>query len=148
MPLSGKSFSVDTSQVDRVLTRVRKAKEQIDKSTLAKVKAATNIVYKTASARRPMMSAKEMKASGRKRRVSDPGATAGVPVQTGALQMSIKQSVTQKGDKTTGMVTTNSPYAAFMEFGTRYIQARPFMRPALLLNQEFIKALFAKKPSK
>jgi HK97 gp10 family phage protein len=41
---------------------------------------------------------------------------------TRKLEESIK--VTEKG------VETNSPYAKFMEYGTVYVPARPFMRPA------------------
>lgn len=146
MPYSGSgSFSVDTNRLEGVLKQVKGARDKASKDVLRRMKAATMIVYKTASARRPLITKAQMRKEGRRYQVSDPDATLGVPVRTGALQISIKQSVEQKGDKTTGTVYTKSPYAGFLEFGTSKMAARPFMRPALSLQIDAIKALFANK---
>jgi HK97 gp10 family phage protein len=141
MPIKGRSFSVDTNAIDRVLGKVKSAQATIDKSMLKRVTMATTIVFKTATAKRPMMTKKQMKELGRSDRVSDPNAQLGVPVRTGALQISIKQEVTQKKGITRGRVWTNSPYAKYIEFGTSKMAARPFMSPALNLNTAKIRQL-------
>ena len=58
-----------------------------------------------------------------------------VPVRTGALRASIQietPAATPLGE--TGMRTINvsagMPYAPFVEFGTRHMAARPYLRPA------------------
>lgn len=45
-----------------------------------------------------------------------------VPVDTGTLQ----ESITSEG----GRVSTDVPYAAFVEYGTSYTPPQPYMRPA------------------
>lgn len=42
-----------------------------------------------------------------------------------------------------GYVGTNDPIGKWQEFGTSTIPPRPFLRPALYENREFIKGLFA-----
>lgn len=51
-----------------------------------------------------------------------------VPVKTGTLRRSI-HSVFQNGGLT-GIVGPSVNYGAFVEFGTRRMAARPYMRPA------------------
>ncbi|GIM47036.1 hypothetical protein DNHGIG_25850 [Collibacillus ludicampi] len=41
-----------------------------------------------------------------------------------------------------GYVGTNNPVGEWQEFGTRHIPPRPFLRPALYQEQEFIKEQF------
>jgi HK97 gp10 family phage protein len=50
------------------------------------------------------------------------------PVDTGRLRASIK--VTQLGDGGY-RIGTDVSYAIYVEFGTRYMHAQPFLRPAL-----------------
>jgi HK97 gp10 family phage protein len=53
------------------------------------------------------------------------------PVDTGRLRSSIQAS---RGRDTTGVfadIGTNVEYAVFVEFGTRYMAAQPYLRPAL-----------------
>jgi len=45
------------------------------------------------------------------------------PVDTGALRNSIKVSSAEEGAKVTAAV----PYARFVQFGTRYMEAQPFI---------------------
>ena len=77
-------------------------------------------------------------------RVSDPGAESGVPVRTGLLRSSIESEIIKKGGKTIGKVYTTgaAEYDITIEFGNSRIAPRPFMRPALNLNEERIKELF------
>lgn len=49
------------------------------------------------------------------------------PVDTGNLRNSITH---QQVDGNTEIIATNVEYAPFQEFGTRYIKAHPFLRPA------------------
>lgn len=63
-----------------------------------------------------------------------------VPVRTGAL----RDSITKAGGGASWIVTATQHYAAFVEFGTRFMSARPYLRPAIeSLNWgDFIRAFF------
>jgi HK97 gp10 family phage protein len=145
MALQGKSFSIDSGKIDGLYAKIKTARARADKLTMTKMNAAVNVVWGIAHAKRPMITKAMMKAQGRRSRVSDPSAEAGVPVRTGALQMSITKSVSKNGNVVTGKVETNSPYAKFLEFGTSRMPARPFMRPALALSGETVKKIFEKQ---
>lgn len=55
------------------------------------------------------------------------------PVDTGRLRASIQTSGVQHDGRGAYIeVGTNVGYAGFVEFGTRYMRAQPYMRPALL----------------
>ena len=54
-------------------------------------------------------------------------ARARVPVRTGALRASIRKA----GGGRRWIVTATMAYAAFVEFGTRFMAARPYLRPAI-----------------
>ena len=51
-----------------------------------------------------------------------------VPVDTGNLKRSILIDIAPDG--LSGTVTATADYAAYVEYGTRFMGARPFMRPA------------------
>ena len=54
------------------------------------------------------------------------------PVDTGNLRRSITTEIDPaRGDKATGRVGTGVHYAPYVEFGTRYTRAQPFLGPAL-----------------
>jgi HK97 gp10 family phage protein len=53
-----------------------------------------------------------------------------VPVKDGILRGSIVKAV--DSSKLNGTVSTNTEYAGYVEFGTRYQKAQPYMRPALI----------------
>lgn len=53
------------------------------------------------------------------------------PVDTGRLRSSITNRVVRDSQGIAGIVGTNVSYALFVEFGTRYMAAQPFLRPAL-----------------
>lgn len=67
-------------------------------------------------------------------------------VDTGNLRGSIVQSV--KDASLTATVSTNVEYGQYIEFGTRYFTAKPFMRPALNDNKAKIKKIFTIEESK
>ena len=50
-----------------------------------------------------------------------------VPVDTGALQ----KSITKIGGGGSWVVTAETHYAGFVEWGTRFMAAQPYLRPAL-----------------
>lgn len=144
------NFVIKQSDVDRIAKSIaqsaNKQKELLEK----KMQAIVAQVYTTAHAKRPMITAKMAKTQGRSKRVSDPTADYGVPVDTGALQSSIKTKIVDNGKSITGSIYVDSgsvaaEYAKFIEFGTSRMPARPFMRPALMLNEEWIKAIFQAK---
>jgi HK97 gp10 family phage protein len=61
----------------------------------------------------------------------DRGAKRLAPVDTGRLRSSITWEMGQEGTVIVGRVGTNVHYAPYLEFGTRRMRARPFLRPAL-----------------
>lgn len=52
-------------------------------------------------------------------------------VDTGRLRSSITMEMGKDGDDVVARVGTNVHYAPYLEFGTRRMTARPFLRPAL-----------------
>lgn len=137
--------------IDKIKHDFQEADDNINKMISAKMEAIVAVVYKTASARRPKISKMQQKGMGRDAagyRVSDPNATAGVPVKTGDLQISIKREVIRKGEKFTGRIYVDGPgasYAEYMEFGTSKIQPRSFLRSAMHVNRDWIKRKFEEK---
>lgn len=53
------------------------------------------------------------------------------PVRTGRLRSSITHRVERRGRVVVGTVGTDVHYAPYLEFGTRRMRARPYLRPAL-----------------
>lgn len=53
------------------------------------------------------------------------------PVDTGRLRGSISYAIARDGAGLYADIGTNVEYAAFLELGTRYMAARPFLIPAL-----------------
>lgn len=146
------SFSLkNPAIIDKIKKDFVNAQNGLDKALLKKMNAIITVVYNTARARRPYIT-KEMHVgmgrsakSYRTRKVSDPNASAGVPVRAkngGDLQISIKKDITKKGEKLLGRIYIDGPgnkYAKYMEFGTSKVRARPFLRPAVKLNAQWIK---------
>ncbi len=56
------------------------------------------------------------------------------PVDTGALRDSIKMSV--QGNR--AVVSANTDYAGYVEFGTSKMPARPYLVPALIMNADAV----------
>jgi HK97 gp10 family phage protein len=143
----GKSFSLKFSgAVDNIAKHWKEEVNQIDGEVKKRVSLATGLVWSVAHAKRPKVS--PAKGNKGKYRVSDPGAEAGVPVATGALQLSVQKKVFQKKGNWTGSIVAGGGgvgYAGFVEFGTSRMQARPFMRPALDLNSSEIKKIMTKE---
>ena len=50
------------------------------------------------------------------------------PVDTGQLKRSVMLDIKDKG--LTATVTPSTNYAAYVEYGTRYMNAQPYLRPA------------------
>jgi len=65
------------------------------------------------------------------------------PVDTGRLRASIHTELSPDGLK--AMVLDGVTYGVFMEFGTRYIKARPFLFPAYEKNRAAFVALLKAK---
>ncbi len=140
----GQTFKIDLSKLSRLTDNITKAVVKNDVSLQKKMQTATDMVWRIAHQKRPMISKAMMKAEGRSHRVSDPGAQAGVPVDTGRLQESVKKIVTRKRMMSyVGEIFTKGvPYAGFVEYGTSIMKARPFMRPAVALTRDAIKKVF------
>ncbi|MDB5083311.1 MAG: hypothetical protein JWN30_197, partial [Bacilli bacterium] len=51
----------------------------------------------------------------------------------------LRNSIMVKVTGLTGVIGTNNPLAPHHEFGTHKIPPRPFLRPALFEEQDFIK---------
>lgn len=67
-------------------------------------------------------------------------ASANAPKATGLLSRSIH--ATSSGTEVT--VSADTPYSAFPEFGTRYMAAHPYMRPALVDSQSAVAEVYAR----
>ena len=59
------------------------------------------------------------------------------PVATGQLRRSIQLDITDNG--MTAVVSANTEYAAYVEYGTRFMGAQPYLRPALHEQAEQFK---------
>ena len=64
---------------------------------------------------------------------------------TGFLVSNITTEVQTEGRRVTGIVRSQAPYSAFLEFGTQHMPARPFMQPALDKSANKIKRIFLKE---
>lgn len=53
------------------------------------------------------------------------------PVDTGRLRASITHRLERDSQGLYGLVGTNVNYAPHVEFGTKYMRAKPYLRPAL-----------------
>lgn len=53
------------------------------------------------------------------------------PVDTGRLRSSISHELAQDGKGLLALVGTNVEYAIYVELGTRFSRAQPYLRPAL-----------------
>lgn len=142
-----RTFNIDTGALSRMGDKFARAQRNYDIEVEKRMKTATGIVWRIAHQKRPMITKAQMKAEGRRTRVSDPNAQAGVPVQTGRLQGSITQDVERiKGGTFRGIIETKGiPYAGFIEHGTSKMRARPFMRPAIALTKDALKKVFGMK---
>lgn len=60
-----------------------------------------------------------------------------VPVDTGTLKRSIRLAIKDNG--LTSEVSANTDYAGYVEFGTRYMDAQPYMRPAYNAQKDKFK---------
>jgi HK97 gp10 family phage protein len=153
------SFSLKKGDADKIIKGLLNQDAIIKKSLEQKMRTITNMVYVVAHSKRPMITVAQAKAEGRRKimvtnskgvskmvikRVSNPNAIAGVPVDTGALQASINQEVVWKGEKVVGTITAGEGlnYANAIEFGTSKMPARPFMRPAMNEQRDAIRKLF------
>lgn len=154
MAINNRIFTLTTANGTSVIASIGKKLGarvgKYDKEMQRRMTVATGLIWRTAHARRPMISKATMKAQGRTVRVSDPNATLGVPVAAvngGRLQASVKQKVFRTFGQMSfeGQVSAGgsmAPYASYLEFGTSRMPARPFMRPAIALNKEAIKRVF------
>ena len=141
------SFSIKKGELEKITSALINKEPVIQAALEKKMNLIVDVVYKTATAKRPKISVAEAKSMGRKTgkgvyRVSDPNAKLGVPVDTGRLQSSITKNVSRSGGKLIGEVSAGEgvPYAIMIEFGTSKMKPRPFMRPAWNENLEWIKA--------
>lgn len=57
------------------------------------------------------------------------------PVRTGNLRDSLNIQYSGSGTQTTAAIGTDVEYAPYVEFGTRYMDAEPFLYPALQMHQ-------------
>ena len=62
------------------------------------------------------------------------------PVDTGNLKRSIMLNIAEDGMEAT--VTATAEYAAYVEYGTRFMNAQPYMKPAAeMIRPEFQEAM-------
>ena len=61
------------------------------------------------------------------------------PVDTGNLRASIQTEINETDTEYVAEVGTNVEYAAFVEFGTKNMEAKPYLVPALEANRDTIK---------
>lgn len=137
-----KTFTIKSTEVDKLVNSWKKKQGQINSKLEKMMNSVVQTVYSTAHSKRPKIDI--TKENRGKYRVSDPYASAGVPVDTGELQESIQKDVKWQGLKIIGRVFTSNPYAKFVEFGTSRMLPRSFLRSAIHENKEWIKERFRK----
>lgn len=154
--LSGKVFIAKVGEIERIGRKFGNRTKDYDIIMEKRMTLATNLVWRIAHQKRPMIT-KAVAKKGRLtkmgnisyRRVSDPNAKLGVPVDTGLLQSVVKKVVRRLGyGKFQGEVFVDlgvAPYGRDMEYGTTKVHARPFMRPAKELTQDALHRLFRAK---
>lgn len=59
------------------------------------------------------------------------------PVDTGTLKRSIELSIEDAG--MTAVVASTADYAEYVEYGTRFMESQPYMRPALGEQKQIFK---------
>ena len=59
------------------------------------------------------------------------------PVDTGTLKRSIVPTIEDNG--LTARVKAGAEYAPYVEYGTRYMTAKPYMKPAFFVQKEIFK---------
>jgi len=64
--------------------------------------------------------------------------------QLGDLRRSIKKEVTQDAETITGFVGTNLPKGPMLEFGTRHIAPRPWLRISFEKSLDKVKEIFTR----
>jgi len=153
------SFIISKNLSD-VSKKLKKDAERVNLKLKTNMEAAINLIYRTATIRRPMINVigsdkkgtaiySKRKLGPKARRVSDPFAKLGVPVAAidgGELKASIRKEVKFIGiRKVKGKVWTDDPIAEFLERGTSKMRARPFMRPALDTNLPVLRKIFNAK---
>ncbi len=135
-------INIDPDFLSRLNKKFLKYENTIQRDLLLKMKIGTDLVYRIARARRP-----KLKGKNGKKLVSDPSADYGVPVRTGVLQASIQKEVKTEGvNKVVGRIFSDVDYSKYVEFGTSKMRARPFMRPAIKLNEENLRKIFKTAP--
>jgi HK97 gp10 family phage protein len=142
----GNSFKVNPDVIGRIGNSIAKRIQKDDKEMEKRITRATQMVWAIAHQKRPLVSRAMADAYGVKKRVSDPNAQAGVPVDTGVLQASITQKVSRTSNGIQGIIQTKGvPYAKAMEYGTSRIAARSFMRPAINFTKQAIRTMMKLK---
>jgi HK97 gp10 family phage protein len=155
-------FKINQKKLESSFNKI--SKEIMGKSSTelrARMDKVADIIYKTATTKRPMINAvgsgtapvavkgskKKLAAMGA-RRISNPEAKFGVPVQTGNLQSAIQKDVIQDGKKILVRVWVDldkAPYGRKIELGDSHQAARPFIRPALDRNRSLIEKIVKAK---
>lgn len=64
-------------------------------------------------------------------KVNASGGPPGPNVRTGRLRSSITHQIAQDSQSVYADIGSNVTYAGFVELGTRFMSARPYLRPAL-----------------
>jgi HK97 gp10 family phage protein len=77
---------------------------------------------------------------GKKHLASSPGEPPAV--DTGDLKKSVHHEVIQRGDEVVGFVGSDLPYALPLETGTKNMEPRPFLRPALRNTGQQVEQIF------
>jgi HK97 gp10 family phage protein len=71
-----------------------------------------------------------------------------VPVDTGRLKGTIKAQIEGTSENPVLVLSANTDYAKYVEFGTYKMKAQPFLRPAIEYIEENAPKLFEKELKK
>jgi HK97 gp10 family phage protein len=144
-----KTFTIKSTAIDKFLKNVKNEQKKIEKDLTSKVTDITRVVWNIAKKKRAVIESPRKNRSG-KYVVSNPDAAIGVPVDTGALQSSIKMDIKWHGDKIVGRVFIDpgseaAKYAKMIEFGTSKMAPRSFLRSSMNENRAWIRDRFKRK---
>ncbi len=128
-------FKSNVKEIQAAINRV--AKERM----LEAVQEVRNTTLETLSGSR---SGRAYFVPGTKRRYTASAPGEAPASATGTLRKTVKSGIEGTGNNISGFVGSEEKYAPMLEFGTKRMAPRPWLRPSFEKSEKTVKALFAR----